>query len=275
MSSAEATPSPTNERSGLPPGKPRKPRYRVTVQKVEPVSPHMVCVTFVGDELASFGWSGPASHIKLMFPKPGETELAMPDLDGPRPTMRTYTPRRFDAAARELDVEFFVHGDGPASTWASRATAGQNLILAGPGRSYAIDAHAPWFILAGDETAIPAIATILEDLPPSTEAHVFIEVLDATEERPLMTLAKASIHWLTKQDPDAAATGNELEAAIRHIGFPEGAGRIYVACEAGAMRRIRKHILQERNFDRSRLVTRGYWKLGSTDHPDGDYGDDA
>ena len=261
--------------AAAPAGKPRKPRYRVTVKKVEPVSPHMVRVTFVGDELGSFALSGPASHIKLMFPKPGETELAAaaPGADGPRPTMRTYTPRRFDPDARELDVEFFVHGDGPASTWAANAEEGQNLIIAGPGRSYAIDNEAPWFLLAGDETAIPAIGTILEKLSPTTEAIVFIEVADPAEERPLITLARASIQWI-KRDANPAAAGTELENAIRHIGFPLGAGRIYVACEANAMRRIRKHILQERNFDRSHLVTRGYWKLGATDHPDGDYGDD-
>jgi NADPH-dependent ferric siderophore reductase len=258
----------------MPAGKPRKPRYRVTVKKVEPVSPHMVRVTFSGDELASFGPSGPASHIKLMFPKPGEAEIAMPDPEGPRPTMRTYTPRRFDPDAREIDVEFFVHGDGPASTWAAHAEEGQKLVLAGPGRSYAIDNESPWFILAGDETAIPAIATILEKLPPSTEAIVFVEVSDPAEERPLITLARASIQWI-KRDPNPASAGTELETAIRHIGFPQGPGRIYVACEANAMRRIRKHIVQERGFDRSHLVTRGYWKLGSTDHPDGDYGEDV
>jgi NADPH-dependent ferric siderophore reductase len=261
--------------AAVPAGKPRKPRYRVTVKKVEPVSPHMVKVTFVGDELGTFGWSGPASHIKLMFPKPGETEIQVPDGNGPRPTMRTYTPRRFDPDARELDVEFFVHGEGPASTWAAHAEEGQNLILAGPGRSYALDEQSPWFILAGDETAIPAIATILEKLPPTTEAIVFIEVTDAAEERPLITLARASIQWIKRQDVSPDAAGNELENAIRTIGFPQGPGHIYVACESGAMRRIRKHILEERNFDKSRLVTRGYWKRGATDHPDHDYGDDA
>jgi NADPH-dependent ferric siderophore reductase len=256
-------------------GKPKKPRYRVTVKNVEKLSPSMVRVTFTGDELAAFGWSGPASHIKLMLPEPGQSEVQMPAPDGPRPTMRTYTPRRFDADARELDVEFFVHGEGPASAWAAQASVGQKLIIAGPGRSYAVDGEAPWFIIAGDETAIPAIATILEVLPPSTDAHVFIEVSDPEEERPLITLAKASIKWLKRTNSDPAATGSELEAAIRHIGFPEGHGRFYVACEAGAMRRIRKHLLQERNVDASRVVTRGYWRLGATDHPDGDYGQDA
>lgn len=256
-------------------GKPKKPRYRVTVKSVEKLSANMVRVIFAGDELATFSWSGPASHIKLMLPEPGQSEPQLPTPDGPRPIMRTYTPRRFDSETRELEVEFFVHGDGPASIWAAQAAAGQKMIIAGPGRSYAVDGAASWFIIAGDETAIPAIATILEALPPSTDAHVFIEVSDPGQERPLITLAKASIQWLKRVNLDPAATGREIEAAIRHIGFPEGQGRFYVACESGAMRRIRKHLLQERNVDPSRVVTRGYWKLGATDHPDGDYGQDS
>jgi NADPH-dependent ferric siderophore reductase len=252
-------------------GKPRKPRYPVTVKNVERLSPHMVRVTFTGEELGAFGWNGPAAHIKLMLPEPGQKEVPMPAPDGPRPTMRTYTPRRFDARTRELDVEFFVHGEGPASAWAEQAKVGQKLIIAGPGRCYSVDSAAPWFFIAGDETAIPAIATILEALPPSTEAHVLIEVADPAEERPLITLAKASITWL-KRTGDA---GSELEAAIHQRGLPEGHGRIYIACESGAMRRIRKHLLQERGVDRERIVTRGYWKLGATDYPDHDYGEDA
>lgn len=112
-----------------PGGKPRKPRYPVTVKNVERVSPHMIRVTFTSEEIAAFGWNGPAAHIKVMFPEPGRKELPMPAPDAPRPTMRTYTPRRFDAASRELDVEFFVHGDGPASTWAAQAAVGQKLVI--------------------------------------------------------------------------------------------------------------------------------------------------
>jgi NADPH-dependent ferric siderophore reductase len=257
-----------------PAARPRKPRYRATVKRVEPITPHIVRVTFTGEELGAFGWNGPAAHIKLMFPPPGQTELAMPGPDSPRPTMRTYTPRKFDPDTRELDVEFYVHGEGPASAWAAQATEGQSLIVAGPGRCYSIDNESPWYLLAGDESSIPAICTILEALPPSTEAHVFIEVADPAEERPLVTLAAASTLWLKRGD-DPADAGKELEKTIRRIGLPEGPGRIYVACESGAVRRIRNHLLNERNFDRSRLVTRGYWKLGETDHPDHDYGEDA
>jgi NADPH-dependent ferric siderophore reductase len=230
----------------------------------------MIRVTFTSPELEAFGWNGPAAHIKLIFgeaPPGGAAET-------PRPTMRTYTPRRFDAATRELDVDFVLHGEGPASAWASQVAIGQTLTIAGPGRNYVIDPRVDWFVLAGDDTAIPAISTILERLPPAALATVLLEVVDAAEEQAIHSSGKASITWLHRgEDPTRA--GTLLEKSIHALELPSGAGRVYVACESGAMRRIRRHLLTERSLDRDHVVTRGYWKLGATDHPDGDYGQDS
>ncbi len=110
--------SPRPDGATAPP--PRRPRVmrRVWVTRVERLSPRMVRVTFTGDDLHAFAWNGPAAHIKLIFPEDGQAEPAMPQPDGPRPTrIRTYTPRRFDPTVPELDVEFVLHGDGPASSW--------------------------------------------------------------------------------------------------------------------------------------------------------------
>jgi NADPH-dependent ferric siderophore reductase len=235
----------------------------------------MVRVTFTSPELAEFGWNGPAAHIKLIFdgaaPPP---EAAGAAGEAPRPTMRTYTPRRFDRETRELDVDFVIHGEGPASSWASQAAAGQTLTVAGPGRHYGVDPSADWFVLAGDDSAIPAIATILEHLPPTARAMALIEVVDPTDEHNICERSTAPIRWLHRgEDPTKA--GALLESALRDLEFPAGAGRVYVACEAAAMRRIRRHLLTERGFSRDHVVTRGYWKLGATDHPDGDYGQDS
>lgn len=252
----------------------RPPMWRVEVSQVASLSPRMVRVTFTGDDLAEFGWNGPAAHIKLMFPEEGQTEPTPPQQGGPRPIMRTYTPRRFDPTVPELDVEFVLHGPGPASTWAAQAKPGQILIVAGPGPNYTIDPEADWYLLAADDTAIPAISTILDVLPEGKRVIVLLEVVDAKEERPLDTAADLDITWLHRGD-DPSQAGIALENAIRALDFPGGAGQIYVGCEATAMRRIKRHLLQERNYDKSAVVTRGYWKLGASDHPDRDYGDDA
>jgi NADPH-dependent ferric siderophore reductase len=234
----------------------------------------MVRVTFTGDDLGTFAWNGPAAHIKLIFPEEGEAEPRMPQPDGPRSTrMRTYTPRRFDPGVPELDVEFVLHGDGPASNWAARAEIGQTLILAGPGPSYQIDPDADWFLLAGDDAALSAIATILDALPADARAHVLLEVVDRNEERPLSSAARVEITWLDREAHGKAANA-ALEAAVRDVELPAGTGRVYVGCEAAAMRRIRAHLLQERGLDPAAIVTRGYWKQGAVDYTDHDYGTD-
>ena len=256
--------SPTHAGPGEPapsqPPRPRKQRYSVNVKRVRRLTPHMLRVTFGGEELGRFAWNGPAAHIKLFFGEP--------------PVTRTYTPRRFDRDTGELDVDFVLHGAGPASTWAEQAAPGQSLLLAGPGRHYELEPSARWYVLAGDDSAIPAISTILEARPAAARAIVLLEVPDAGEEQALPNANPADTYWLTR-GPDPARAGAELESALRRLAFPDGPGRVYVACEADAMRRIRRHLLTERGFARTDIVTRGYWKLGATDHPDRDYGEDV
>jgi NADPH-dependent ferric siderophore reductase len=232
-------------------------------------------VTFGGDELATFVWSGPAAHIKIIFPEPGLgiDTVAIPDPDGPRPTTtRTYTPRRFDAAAQTLDVDFALHGPGPAASWAEQAKAGQQLVLMGPAPGYAIDTEAPWYVLLGDDAALPAIETILEALPPSTRTTVLLEVAAADEARPLAGPAQTDVRWLVRAG--GAAPGSALRAGLADIRWPDAAGTVYVGCESNAMRALRATILETSGLDRSRVVARGYWRTGAVNHPDHDYDKD-
>jgi NADPH-dependent ferric siderophore reductase len=251
---------------------PRKARYAATVRAVQPLTPRMIRIVFGGPALAAFNWNGPAAHIKLIL---GE------DTTETRAPSRTYTPRRFDAARAELTVDFVLHGEGPASSWAAQAQVGQPMLIAGPGRCYGVDPEADWLLIAGDESAIPAIATILEVVPERVRTQVFLEVNDAADE---LVLAPArpniSIQWLHRAQPvtghdGAARAGVELAAAVAAFRAPAGIGRIYVACEADAMRRIRAQLLVDRGLPREWLTTRGYWKQGATDHPDRDYGEDV
>lgn len=252
--------------------RPRKARYAATVHAVRSLAPRMVRVVFGGPALAGFNWNGPAAHIKLILG---------PDTPETRAPSRTYTPRRFDAAQQELTVDFVLHGEGPASSWAAQAQVGQPMLIAGPGRSYALDPQAEWLLIAGDESAIPAIATILEVIPERVPAQVLLEVNDAADE---FTIADArpniSIRWLHRAQPltrhdGTARAGVELAAAVAAFTAPSGIGQIYVACEADAMRGIRAQLLMERGLPRAWVTTRGYWKQGATDHPDRDYGEDV
>ena len=127
--------------------------------------------------------------------------------------------------------------------------------------------------LAGDDAALPAIATILDALPAGVAARVLVEVADEHEERPLVSAAQLDITWLHR-GPASNQVDMALEQAIRSMELPAGNGRIYIGCEAAAMRRIRRHLLQERGLDPKSIVTRGYWKLGDINYTDHDYGED-
>lgn len=254
-----------------------RPRPRmVQVSQVEKPTPGCVRVTFTGEELKDYTMRGPAAHIKVYFGEPGSAGPVLPEWgpEGPilaegqrMPTSRTYTPRAFHADSNELVVEFMLHGEGLASTWAIGAKPGDELAVGMPGGPYEVE-PADWYVLAGDESALPGIATILEELPDASSAHVIVEVAGPDEERPGLA---PKVTWLHR---NGAAAGRALEQAVRDLELPEGDGRIWVGCEAGVMREIRKHLLFDRGLDRSVIHTHGYWKQGDSNHPDHDVGQD-
>ncbi|HVX47123.1 MAG TPA: siderophore-interacting protein [Mycobacteriales bacterium] len=260
------------------PGRRRPPR-RVTVASVRPLTPRLVSILLTGEDLAGFSTGDPTSHIKVFFPPEGGAEPILPawgpdgpirSADGPRPVSRTYTPVRFDAASRTLEVQFLLHGDGPASRWAANAQVGDRIAVAGPGGRFDVTPDVPRWWIAGDESAIPAITTLLRELDPASTAEVHIEVGDATDELSITDHLGVTVHWHQRPAPDAF--GTELISAALEASVAGDTG-IWVGCEAASMRRIRRHFL-DAGIDRRRLTTRGYWRQGTPNHPDHDHGDD-
>lgn len=253
----------------------RRPPRRVEVSRVQILSPAMRRITLQGAELEGFEVSAPASYMKLIFPEPGQTEPTRPLPDGPRATtMRTYTPLAVRPDALEVDVDFVLHGEGPASAWAAQAQIGQVLFLMGPGPGYPLPQQAGEHLLIGDDSALPAFETILAALPATASVHLLMEVADAAEERALHSPAALTTQWLAR-GADNRQAGEALQAALRRGGALAAGTRIYLACEADAMRRIRRLLTDELGVERSQIVGRGYWKLGTLNHPDHDYGEDA
>jgi len=260
---------------------PRRRQFRpVEVVAVRRVTPRLVSVALGGDTLAGFEIAAPTQHVKILFPAPGEDAPTLPEAgpdgprfpdDRPRPVMRTFTPRRFDAASNTLDVEFVLHDEGPASAWARRARVGHRLAVAGPGGRMPLVLGPGRWIVAGDESAIPAVGTLLAALPASASAEVYLEVTDSSDQMALDSAADVSASWLHRAP---GAFGTSLETALSEATLTGAAG-VWVACEAGAVRRIRQALLSGRSLDPSLLVTRGYWRLGEENHPDHDYGEDA
>lgn len=263
-----------------------RPNFReLEVLNVASITPHMKRVTIGGEGLAGFEPSGPATHFKMFFPQAGLERTVVPEWgpDGPvmppgleRPQSRTYTPRRMDPTALELDIDFVMHGTGVGSDWVGNTKQGDYITIAGPGKSFFhIDMEADWYVIIGDDSALPAVGTILEALPAGGKAHVYSEVVEKADEQQLDSEAQVEFTWLHRGSV-TAVPGKLLEQAVYKAEFPkEGRGCIYVACEAGIMRDMRKHFIGERGIDPTQVTTRGYWKQSAVNHPDNDYGVDA
>jgi len=252
------------------------PAFRkVAVVAATTVTPRLMRVTVGGPELDGFSLDQPAASVRLLLPQPGTGDLVMPSWngnvwllpDGTRATIRTLTPLRFDPGAQELDLEIVMHESGAAPAWARTAKPGDRTAISGPARGYPIDSDASGFVLAGDESAIPAIGQLLEALPPDKPVHVTVEVADPAGRVELPKHPTAGVDWYDL--PPGAPPGDTLVAALTAADLVPGT-RIWAAGEAAAMQRIRRHILDERQIPRSETWIRGYWKSGRTE----DSGDD-
>ncbi|HEX5095289.1 MAG TPA: siderophore-interacting protein [Acidimicrobiia bacterium] len=252
------------------------PRFRsVSLLRREPITPRLVRCTFGGDDLTGFPVPDPAASVRVLFPEPGTTGLVMPEWNGNefllpgsgggtrlRPYIRTFTPRvtRTEGPnAPELDVDVVLHGAGVASSWVETAELGAPAAVSGPGRGYAVSADAPPHLLAGDESAIPAMSQLLEVLPATVDVIVHVEIGDAAAHHPLPPHPRADVHWheLAASTPP----GDSLVAAIEAATIGDDT-RVWAAGEAAAMQRIRRHLFDTRGIPRPRTTIRGYWKFG-------------
>lgn len=238
------------------------------VRRTRWLTPHMLRTTLGGDALEGFRSEGADDGARLHFPSdPTDTtwvptvkegKLVFPE-GRPVPPGREYTPRRFDPVAGELDFDFVVHGEGPASAWAAHAVPGHYLGSSGPRRSRVISGEVDWYLLAGDETALPSIGRRLEELPAGLPVVAIIEVANAEEEQPIATAAELELIWLHR-DAAGADTTNLLADAIRHIEIPGGNIFAWAAGEASSLRAVRRHLVQERGLATERMRLTGYWK---------------
>ena len=164
-----------------------------------------------------------------------------------------------DEANRELDVDIVVHERGVASDWVRAAAPGARAAVSGPGRGWAYDEQAESFLLAGDESAVPAIGQLLEVLPAERAVSVHIEVSRPDGRSPLPPHPRATVQWW-----DAAAGDPPGDALVGSVaGAPLApTTQLWVAGEAAAVQRIRRILFEERGLSRSRATVRGYWKHG-------------
>ncbi|MEV6794028.1 siderophore-interacting protein [Streptomyces sp. NPDC051320] len=251
----------------------RTPQARAAqVIRTERITPHMVRLVLGGAGLETFDASEFTDHyIKVLFAPEGVSypepfDMARIREELPReqwPVTRTYTVRAWDPVQRELTVDFVVHGDeGLAGPWAAAVEPGETVRFLGPGGGYVPEPSADWHLLAGDESALPAIAAALERMPADAVVHAFIEVSGPDEEQKIAAPAGAVVNWLHRGDRPA---GEALIEAVRELDFPAGDVCAFVHGEAGCVKELRRQLRLDRGIAREQLSISGYWRLGQTD----------
>ena len=239
------------------------------VTRVEQLTPHMVRIVVGGPGVAAITAGQYTDHyVKVLFPPAGVTYPEPFDQAAIRETMpreqwpvvRTYTIRKWLPESGEMWIDFVVHGDaGIAGPWAANAQVGDPVRFMGPGGGYAPDPAADWHLLAGDESALPAIAAALDGMPEGATVKAFVEVSDPAEEQKLPTRADAEITWLFR---GSAPVGDALVKAVRELEFPAGQVQAFVHGEATFVKDLRGHLRLERELPMSALSISGYWRRG-------------
>jgi NADPH-dependent ferric siderophore reductase len=286
--------------------------FDVEVRAVRRLSPSFVRVTFTGPDLDHFADNGYDQRIKLALPLPGQAVVSLPTgpdwyarwralPDERRNPIRTYTVRAVRPHLNEVDVDLVLHGDsGPATRWARRARPGDQAALLGPdagfgGEHGGLEFRPPAagrLLLAGDETAVPAIAAICERLPADARGRVLLEVPEPDDALPVAAPSGMEISWLPRAGDrhGCRLVPAVADAAARLLGgaarpaapvadvdvdrdflweVPTPAARVplyaWLAGEAGVIRALRRHLVAERGLDRRAVAFMGYWRLGRAD----------
>ena len=250
----------------LSPAKPATRRMRV--RAIHTLSPRMRRVVFTGvaaTDFADLANAPPGAAIKLMFPQDAASTTG-----AGRTLGRAYTIRRYDAARGELDIDFVVHDEtpaaqhGPAARWLEHATPGDEVEFAGPKRGFRADPAAPWTLLIGDETALPAIFAILESLPEPAQVHTYIAIGDARAQLPLEGALAAhprsrNIHWV---ESDTAHAGAMMVGALSAQTMPAGTPQVFLAGEASLLKQVRTLLEGAWEVPHDAIDAKGYWTAG-------------
>ncbi|MFC8304274.1 siderophore-interacting protein [Specibacter sp. NPDC057265] len=300
--------------------------FELRVSAVQQLTPHFRRVTFTGSDLALFGANAAGEtldlRVKVMIPSPGHELPALRQdrgslledwyqnwrslAESTRGSMRTYTVRSLRRAVpagphgpareAELDIDFVLHlegGSGPAAAWAAAAQPGEPLTIIGPcllwGDCLGIEfapGESERILLVGDETAVPAIAAILETLPGNATGHAVLEVPDAADFLDLKAPAGMQLSWLARgHKPHGAAMAAQVHSLIAPAACSVGeepedvdvdAGILWetphatsghglyawIAGEAAAIRDLRRYLVREVGMDRNSVAFMGYWRHG-------------
>lgn len=248
-----------------------RPQINLTVLRREQLSAHMVRIVAGGEGFAGYVNNDFVDrYVKIAFRQQGVDYPEPLDLWAVRESMpralwphtRTYTVRWVDTAAGELAIDFVIHGDeGLAGPWAAAAQPGDALIVTGPGGGYNPDPAADWYLLAGDEAALPAVAAVIESLPSGARGLAFLEVDTDADIQQIAAPAALELVWLKREGVPAGGS-DLLVHAVRDAEWPDGRVDVFAHGERGYMKGLREVLFRQRGLERSQVSLSGYWATG-------------
>ncbi|WP_137135016.1 siderophore-interacting protein [Rhizobium sp. FKY42] len=234
---------------------PNLPSWTLTVINSFDVTPKMRRVVFGVENVDQFEY------------KPGQDIVFfLNDPEGGH-GRRHYTVRAIDRDAGTLSVDFVLHGDSVGPSFARNAKPGDQVEVKGPRGRVVFKPDADWHLLTGDETCIPGILHILENLPAQARAFAFIEVEDESWKQDFETEGEVSIEWIAR---GSARPSSVMVDRLSSFELPGGHGQALIIGETSNVR-AQRHYLIERGFSRDRIASEGYWRPGRNgghDHVD-------
>lgn len=249
-------------------------RYPIKIRELDvlhrrQITPRMTRITLGGPNLDGFESHAPDEHVKLVFPDPDSGVTRNPTQDGdhldwphPLPPNRSYTVRRYDAATREIDIDFVVHPGGLASEWSQNAELGSRIWVAGPRPGLIVPPEFGFQILLGDETALPAIARWLQELPADVRGIAAVEIHDDAERQNLSTPTGIEVTWLSRNGAPAGTT-SLLGDFARGLTLPTGEHTyLFAQGEAGCVKPVRRWA-RAHGFGKGNSDIGGYWRRGT------------
>ncbi|MGQ7791104.1 DUF2218 domain-containing protein [Faunimonas sp. B44] len=258
-------------RGGTTPGAPLPYFREMTVVEARQVTPRMRRVTLAGRDLARFARHG--MHVRLLLPPARGVRPVWPVMaadgrqawpEGPRPVSRVYTIRRIDVARGLIDVDFVLHEgeETPGATFALEAAEGAAVGMTGPGGVELPDAGT--YVLAGDETALPAISRMIEEMPARKRIVALVEIADGSERQELEGRADLELHWLSRDGRPAGST-TLLQDAVRGVlpGLRDEPVFVFARCEQTAARALRAHLRGPVGLPRTAWSVAAYWRRGA------------
>lgn len=256
------------------------------VLRTERLAPHWMRVTLGGGEIEKFHPMGYDQWFRLFIPVAGDAGLERVPAkahklfgylkflripDGERPVMRNYTVRAYRPATTEhgaeIDVDFVLHGSasngtaGPASRWAETCAPGDRVLIIDEGLTFNPERGTDRVVLVGDETALPAIASICASLPDAASGTAVIEVPTEEDALEFAHPDGVSVQWLVR--PNDVEPGALALATLRGLTVPDAPFHTYAAGEQALASGVRKQLVSERGVDRNTVSFCGYWKIGA------------